>query len=53
MQPIYLIASGDLRLSANRNCEAAQSAMEQQLARAIEKSCMKPEMRERFSGQGF
>ena len=36
MQPIYLIASGDLRLSANRNCEAAQSAMEQQLARAIE-----------------
>ena len=37
MQPIYLIASGDLRLSANRNCEPAQSAMEQQLTRAIEK----------------
>jgi len=36
MQPIYLIASGDLRLSANRNCEAAQSQMEQQLARAVE-----------------
>ncbi len=36
MQPITLIASGDLRLSANRNCEAAQSAMEQQLARAVE-----------------
>jgi hypothetical protein len=33
---IYLIASGDLRLSANRNCEAAQSAMERQLGRAIE-----------------
>ena len=37
MQPIYLVASGDLRLSANRNCEAAQSAMEQQLARAVER----------------
>jgi hypothetical protein len=37
MQTIYLIASGDLRLSANRNCEAAQSAMEQQLVRAIER----------------
>ena len=36
MQTIYLVASGDLRLSANRNCEAAQSAMEQQLVRAIQ-----------------
>ena len=36
MQAIYLVASGDLRLSANRNCESAQSVMEQQLVRAIE-----------------
>ena len=25
---VYLVASGDLRLSANRACEAAQAAME-------------------------
>ena len=37
MKPIYLIASGDLRLSANQNCEAAQAAMEQQLTAAVEK----------------
>jgi L-fucose isomerase-like protein len=32
---VYLIASGDLRLSANRKCWPAQQAMEEQLGRAI------------------
>jgi len=36
MEPIILIASGDLRTSANRKCEAAQAAMEQQIVAAIE-----------------
>ena len=37
MQPITLIASGDLRLAANQNCEAAQAAMERQVIGAVEK----------------
>jgi hypothetical protein len=37
MEPIYLVASGDLRLSANQVCEAAQAAMEKQLVGAIER----------------
>jgi hypothetical protein len=37
MKTIYLVASGDLRLSANQNCEAAQVAMEQQIVAAVEK----------------
>jgi hypothetical protein len=37
MEPIYLVASGDLRLSANQMCEAAQAAMEKQLVGAIER----------------
>jgi hypothetical protein len=32
---IYLIASGDLRLAANRNCWPAQQAMEEALAKAV------------------
>ena len=36
METIYLVASGDLRLSANQNCEAAQAEMERQLVAAIE-----------------
>ena len=36
MEMIYLVASGDLRLSANQNCEAAQAEMERQLVAAIE-----------------
>lgn len=32
---VQLVASGDLRLSANQNCWAAQNEMEQQLARAV------------------
>ena len=37
MQTIYLVASGDLRSSANQNCEAAQAEMERQLIAAIER----------------
>ncbi|HZX74719.1 MAG TPA: fucose isomerase, partial [Cyclobacteriaceae bacterium] len=33
---IYLVASGDLRLSANQNCWEAQQAMEKLLTKAIE-----------------
>lgn len=36
-KPIYLIANGDLRLSANQNCWAAQEAMEAQVIAAIER----------------
>ncbi len=35
METIYLVASGDLRLSANQNCEAAQAAMEKQIVAAF------------------
>ena len=35
--PIYLVASGDLRLSANQTCQAAQAALEKDLVAAIEK----------------
>ncbi len=34
---VYLLANGDLRVSANRNCEAAQVAMEQQIGAALKK----------------
>jgi hypothetical protein len=37
MNAIYLIASGDLRASANQKCEAEQQKMEQSLIAAIEK----------------
>jgi len=35
---IYLIANGDLRLSANQQCEAAQQAMEAKIIEAVEKN---------------
>jgi hypothetical protein len=35
MQTVYLVASGDLRLSANQMCWPAQHAMEEQLAAAV------------------
>jgi len=35
MKTIYLVASGDLRPAANRNCEQAQAAMEQLLTTAV------------------
>ncbi len=37
MKTIYLIASGDLRLAANQNCEPAQTEMERKLTAAVEK----------------
>src|SRR5512136_1977861 len=37
MDTIYLVASGDLRLSANRDCQAAQAEMEKQLVAAIKR----------------
>jgi hypothetical protein len=37
METIYLIASGDLRLAANQDCEAAQAEMEQKVVKAVEK----------------
>ncbi len=33
---LYLVASGDLRPAANRNCQPAQAAMEQQLTAAVQ-----------------
>jgi hypothetical protein len=32
---VYLVANGDLRLSANQTCEAAQAAMERQIINAV------------------
>jgi hypothetical protein len=37
MNTVYLIANGDLRVSANQNCEAAQVAMEKQITAALAK----------------
>jgi L-fucose isomerase-like protein len=36
MKTVYLVASGDLRLSANQNCWPAQEAMEKQVIAAVE-----------------
>ena len=36
-EPVYLVANGDLRLSANQVCWAAQDAVEQAVIAAIEK----------------
>ena len=37
MKSVYLIANGDLRLSANQTCEEAQAEMEKKLASAFER----------------
>ena len=37
MNTIYLVANGDLRLSANQKCQEAQAAMEAQVVAAIER----------------
>src|SRR5271169_7237786 len=37
MNTVYLVANGDLRLSANQKCEPAQAAMEKALVGAIER----------------
>ncbi|MFI5252727.1 MAG: fucose isomerase [Bacteroidota bacterium] len=36
LQPIYLVASGDMRPAANQECEPAQAAMEKRIVFAIE-----------------
>src|ERR1700691_4417076 len=36
MQPVVLIASGDLRLAANQNCCAAQKQVEAAVSAAVE-----------------
>jgi hypothetical protein len=38
VEPIILIASGDLRLPANQMCEAAQAAMEKQIVEAAQRA---------------
>ena len=40
---VYLMANGDLRLSANQNCWAAQEAMEAEITRAVEAAGWKVE----------
>ena len=40
-QPAYLVASGDLRLSANQTCWPAQEAMEKQIVAAFEREGLK------------
>src|SRR3984893_9621421 len=37
MNTVYLVANGDLRLSANQKCEPAQAAMEKALVGAVER----------------
>ncbi len=37
MNTVYLVANGDLRLSANQNCEPAQAALEKSLVEAIQR----------------
>ena len=37
MNTIYLVANGDLRLSANQKCEPAQAAMEKALVEALQR----------------
>ncbi len=37
MNTVYLVANGDLRLSANQKCEPAQAAMEKALVAAIQR----------------
>jgi len=37
MKTVYLIANGDLRISANQKCQEAQAAMEAQIVAAVER----------------
>src|SRR5512134_2720364 len=37
MKTVHLVASGDLRLSANRTCEPAQAALEEKLLHACQR----------------
>jgi len=56
MKTIHLVASGDLRLSANQKCEAAQAQMERQLVAAIEREggkVVRAHPRDPVKGHGF
>ncbi|MEM6428584.1 MAG: fucose isomerase [Deinococcota bacterium] len=48
----YLVASGDLRLSANQACWAAQHEMEQHLTNVFEQHGVKLERAHQVNGQG-
>ena len=55
-KPIYLVASGDLRASANQKCEAAQATLEKDLTAAIKKQGYTVKRAHRFDkakGHGF
>lgn len=41
MKTVHLVASGDLRLSANRTCQAAQAALEEKLTAAFAREGVK------------
>src|SRR6266481_5429595 len=56
MNTVYLVANGDLRLSANQKCEPAQAAMEKALIEAIEREDLTVERGQPFDeaeGHGF
>ncbi len=56
MKTVYLIANGDLRTSANQNCEAAQAAMEKQITSALRELGVKVKRAHSFDkarGHGF
>ena len=56
MNTVYLVANGDLRLSANQKCEPAQAAMEKALVGAIQHEGFKVKRAHPFDetkGHGF
>src|ERR1700724_1397692 len=56
MNTVYLVANGDLRLSANQKCEPARAAMEQALVGAIEREGLNVKRAHLFDetkGHGF
>jgi hypothetical protein len=56
MNTVYLVANGDLRLSANQKCEPAQAAMEKALIEAIQREDLTVQRAHPFDeekGHGF
>lgn len=56
VKTVYLVASGDLRLSANQNCWPAQDAMEKQVIAAVEREGWKVKRAHSYDpaqGHGF
>src|ERR1700756_565147 len=56
MNTVYLVANGDLRLSANQKCEPAQAAMEKALVGAVEREGFNVKRAHSFNetkGHGF